>query len=302
MSEKEHVLVVKMADDMPEFLPLDKAVALTEEECKNRDAEKAKTPMTNFKATEGAKFGLPLEFWASWTLDKDSRPRRIALLLDDCQEEYRDYALEIIPNLQKLHTTFRDVKARIDDSDAVETYWSAWSRTYEDGISNAMDRWYGPRGLRPDEPENAVYIFTGSAGAKTITEIEPTKEEQENGYFFLSRHLDMFWNFDPRTGKSYLDERLKAKGIDTVVIAGLWIDECIVSTAYAAFSRGYDVIVVEDACATATAHKEKAMTILNGVCSKVLTTDSICKYMENDFQVGEIGAVKGVKHPDGRKD
>ena len=64
----------------------------------------------------------------------------------------------------------------------------------------------------------------------------------------------MFWNFTP-DGKSYLDEKLKGLNIDTVVICGLWTDECIVSTAYAAFSRGYDVVVVSDATATATANR-----------------------------------------------
>lgn len=42
--------------------------------------------------------------------------------------------------------------------------------------------------------------------------------------------LDMFWLFD-ENGKSYLDEKLKAEGVDTVVIAGLWTDECIIATA-----------------------------------------------------------------------
>jgi nicotinamidase-related amidase len=34
------------------------------------------------------------------------------------------------------------------------------------------------------------------------------------------------------------------------VISGLWTDECIISTAYAASSRGYDVVVVGDAVVT----------------------------------------------------
>lgn len=44
-----------------------------------------------------------------------------------------------------------------------------------------MDRWYGPRGLRPDEPENAVYIFEGGPGLEILKEIAPTEEERAEG-------------------------------------------------------------------------------------------------------------------------
>ena len=65
----------------------------------------------------------------------------------------------------------------------------------------------------------------------------------------------MFWTFD-EDDRSYLDEKLKAHHIDTIVIVGLWTDECILSTAYAGNSRGYDVVLVGDAVATATANQK----------------------------------------------
>ena len=49
--------------------------------------------------------------------------------------------------------------------------WSAWTRTFDDGISNAMDRWYGSKGLRPENPENAAYIFNGAPGMKPLSEM-----------------------------------------------------------------------------------------------------------------------------------
>lgn len=257
----------------------------------NRDLGEAAKPMPNFKETPDGKHGMPLTFWASWELN--SRPRRIALLLDDAQEEYRLYAEPIIPQMAALVGAFREKGCPI--------MWSSWSRQFDDGISNAMDRWYGKRGLRADAPENAVYIFEGEAGLTPLKEIAPTKEEVGAGWFYHSKMLDMFWCFQ-EDGKSYLDEKLKAEGVDTVVIAGLWTDECIVSTAFAALSRGYDVIVVRDGVATATAHHEKALTVLNATCGKVIPAADIVSYMKNEFVLGEVGAVKGVKHPDGRKD
>jgi len=82
----------------------------------------------------------------------------------------------------------------------------------------------------------------------------------------------------------------------------LWTDECVLSTAYAGNSRGYDVVVVGDAVATATANQEKALTIANSTCAKVLSTDDLIHYLENDFTTGQPGAVKGTRYPDGRKE
>ncbi|MFW6313244.1 MAG: cysteine hydrolase [Spirochaetota bacterium] len=263
---------------------------------KYRDMSLALEPMDNFSKTPGGPNETPLSFWAAWDL-KD-RPRRIALLLDDCQEEYRPYAGGILPNLVRLVEGFRTARAQ---SDGVCIVWSAWTRRFDDGISNAMDRWYGPRGLRPDDPENAAYVFTGAPGLEPLSEIAPTEEEVSAGWFYHGKHLDMFWNFTP-DGKSYLDEKLKRLGIDTIVVAGLWTDECILSTAYAGSSRGYDVVVAGDAVSTATSNHERALAIANSTVAKVLSTDDVLGYMKNDFVTGEPGAVKGTSHPDGRRE
>lgn len=263
--------------------------------CQYRDMELALKPMDNYSSTPGGPNDMPLSFWASWELA--DRPRRIALLLDDCQEEYRPYAEGILPNLIKLTDTFRDIKST---NDGVCIAWSSWTRHFDDGISNAMDRWYGPRGLRPENPENAAYIFSGTEGIKVLSEIEPNKDEVDKGWFYHGKHLDMFWTFD-EDGNSYLDEKLKALGIDTIIISGLWTDECILATAYAGSSRGYDVVVVGDAVATATANHEAALTIANSTVAKVLSTKEVIQYMKNDFVEGKAGTVKGTKHPDGRR-
>jgi len=273
--------------------PLEEALR---QPCEHRDMQLALEPMPNFSSTPDGPHGQPLAFWAAW--DLADRPRRIALLVDDCQEEYRPYALGILPNVIRLVEAFRAARAR---HDGVRIAWSAWSRAFDDGISNAMDRWYGPRGLRPEEPENAAYVFTGEAGIRPLAEIAPTDEEEAAGWFYLGTHLDMFWTFDDQ-GRSYLDEKLKAEGIDTIVIVGLWTDECVLSTAYAGNSRGYDVVVVGDAVATATANQETALTVANSTVAKVLSTEDVVRYMEHDFVTGEPGAVKGTRHPDGRKD
>lgn len=264
--------------------------------CKYRDLDLALQPMDNHTKTPGSPNQTPLAFWAAWNLT--DRPRRVALLLDDCQEEYRPYAGDILPNMTKIVDTFRQAR---NNSDGVCIAWSSWTRRYDDGISNAMDRWYGPKGLRPEDPENAVYIFNGAPGLQPLAEIAPTEEEVAAGWFYHGKHLDMFWTFDEH-GQSYLDEKLKALAIDTIVIVGLWTDECVLSTAYAGNSRGYDVVVVGDAVATATANQERALAVANSTCAKVLSADDLIHYMQNDFKTGRPGAVKGTGHPDGRKE
>lgn len=47
-----------------------------------------------------------------------------------------------------------------------------------------------------------------------------------------------------------LDTRLRARGVDTLVLAGLTTDCCVDTTARDAFQRDYHVFVVPDACAT----------------------------------------------------
>jgi hypothetical protein len=97
----------------------------------HRDLALAHEPMPNYSSGDG-KGALPLSFWASWALR--DRPRRIALLLDDTQEEYRPFAEHIIPSLVALVKAFREQSCPV--------VWSSWARTFDDGISNAMDRWY----------------------------------------------------------------------------------------------------------------------------------------------------------------
>lgn len=264
-------------------------------DCKHRDKELAQEPMPNYSSTPGNPKDMPLSFWASW--DLSDRPRRIALLMDDCQEEYRPYAEGILPNLIRLKDAFRDAKQR---HEGVCIVWSSWTRHFDDGISNATDRWYGPRGLRPENPENAAYVFNGTKGVQPLSEIAPNDEERADGWFYHGKHLDMFWTFND-DGTSYLDGKLKALDIDTIVISGLWTDECVLATAYAGSSRGYDVVVVSDAVATATDNHETALTLANSTVAKVLTTGQVLNYMRHDFVTGEAGAVKGRKHPDGRK-
>ena len=117
----------------------------------------------------------------------------------------------IIGNMSALVEAFR--------SKGCPIMWSAWSRQFDDGISNAMDRWYGSRGLRADEPENAVYIFEGAPGLEPLKELAPTAEERTAGCFYHGKMLDMFWLFQPDV--SSRAEKVVCREPDQLAFAGL---------------------------------------------------------------------------------
>jgi hypothetical protein len=101
---------------------------------RHRDMDVATEPMPNYSNTPDGPNATPVAFRAAW--DLPDRPRRIALLLDDCQEEYRAYAGGILPNLERLLKVFRAARSH-GDGDGVCIAWSAWSRRFDDGISTA---------------------------------------------------------------------------------------------------------------------------------------------------------------------
>ena len=57
---------------------------------------------------------------------------------------------------------------------------------------------------------------------------------------------------------------LRAWGVNTIVLAGAWTDDCIAATAFDAVDRyGFDLVIVKDAMATATIHGHKMVNIYN---------------------------------------
>jgi len=80
-----------------------------------------------------------------------------------------------------------------------------------------------------------------------------------------------FWGTD-------LDAQLRAKGIDTLVIAGITTDCCVDSTTRDAFHRDYHVFVVSDGC---TAYDDGlhgwALRSMSEHCALLVTSDTVVK-------------------------
>ncbi len=114
--------------------------------------------------------------------------------------------------------------------------------------------------LRPELPGNAIKAEVWPADG------EPVVQKQVNSAFI-------------GTG---LEERLRAQGIERLVIAGLTSDHCVSSTARMAGDLGFDVYVVTDATATfgradLPAEQVHAVSLatLEGEFATVVTTDEL---------------------------
>ncbi|CAE6470150.1 unnamed protein product [Rhizoctonia solani] len=72
---------------------------------------------------------------------------------------------------------------------------------------------------------------------------------------------------------SELEKTLREMGIRTLLFAGVNADQCVLGTVTEAFSRGYDVVVVEDLVATTSPDGGKSSLVFNALhCYGFVTT------------------------------
>ena len=119
----------------------------------------------------------------------------------------------------------------------------------------------------PGDPELKVWgehAMSGTAGAQVIEKLRPQPGERE----FVSPKR-AYGAFDG-TG---LDERLRALGVDEVVVAGQHTHICVRHTSYGALIRGYEITVPRDAvCAFEGVDEEDALDYLRSVYGARITT------------------------------
>ncbi len=124
----------------------------------------------------------------------------------------------------------------------------------------------------------AVFFLPDTAGAEFHENVKPASGEK----IFVKNYPNSF----RETG---LDQYLKDNGISKLVIAGMMTHMCIDTTVRAAYDLGYECIVVSDCCATknlfinginvtADNVQNSFLAALNGIFSKVLTTDEILDF------------------------
>ncbi|CAN7399385.1 cysteine hydrolase family protein [Pseudomonas sp. GL-B-26] len=81
-----------------------------------------------------------------------------------------------------------------------------------------------------------------------------------------------------------LDARLKALGVDTLIVCGVLTDVCVLSTVFDAFALGYHIRLVSDACTTTTlaGHYSALLIMANWVYAlEILTCAECLRALEN---------------------
>ena len=123
----------------------------------------------------------------------------------------------------------------------------------------------------PTDPELKVWgphAMKGDPGAEVIDALAPSPGPRE----FISEKRS-YGAFDG-TG---LDERLKALGVDEVIMTGQHTHICVRHSSYGAFIRGYTIVVPSDAvCAFEGVDQGEALKYLKDVYgAAVMTTGEL---------------------------
>lgn len=89
-------------------------------------------------------------------------------------------------------------------------------------------------------------------------------------------------NKDSGFVESELDNELKARGIDTVIITGLQTQICVQTTAADAYFRGYNIWIPEDGVVSAREEdKVRALTWLENYCATIADAATIIDLLKS---------------------
>jgi nicotinamidase-related amidase len=156
----------------------------------------------------------------------DIEGRRTALIVVDVQN-YSPGNWEIAPNCVRLRDFFRENGLEIiylrvgallpDRRDMHEKRAIAW--------------------LKPSEEEPAKDVAKGNAGHQILDILAPSPSE-----LVLDKNSSGAFNSSP------LDQHLHSLGIENLVLCGSATTHCVANTGRGAADRGYNVILVDDAC------------------------------------------------------
>jgi ureidoacrylate peracid hydrolase len=200
----------------------------------------------------------------------DLVPRRTALVVIDLQNAFMDEevghivipaAREIVPNVNRLAAAVRAsgggvfwVRQVLDDD-----MWAEWTVMSE--LSTPAMQKKRVTALAKNSP--GVELWPGL--------------DIKSGDEIISK--TRFSAFLP--GSSDLPDRLRARGLDTVIIAGTVTNVCCDSSARDAMMTNFRVIMVSDANAAATqAEHDAALVAFYNTFGDVLDTDALIAIMQ----------------------
>jgi len=198
-------------------------------------------------------------------------PKTTALVVVDMQRVFLEpgapsevtMARAVVPNVNRLARALRAGGGVVAFSQATFPPAPAggWSTFFDDMVSPELaERILG--GLREDAPGRALW---------------PDLEVANQDVVFSKCRYSAF-----ARGSSTLEEILRARGTDTIVVAGTMTNLCCDSTARDAMQLDYKTIMISDACAART-DEEHGAALLTFMVSfgDVRTTDEMIALIES---------------------
>ncbi len=112
-------------------------------------------------------------------------------------------------------------------------------------------------------------------GSDWSSEVIPELDPRPDDYYIPKYRWSAFF-------ETYLDLALRARGIDTVVISGGSTDVGVASTVFAGRDLDYNMIVVNDACATSHDQRvhDMLMELIFPRMSRVRTTNQVLEMIK----------------------
>jgi nicotinamidase-related amidase len=176
--------------------------------------------------------------------------RKCALLIVDMQNDFcctggwlASRGIDISPNRKPIEP-IRNLVAAFR-REQLPVIWVNWGvRKDLLNIHPSLRHAHSPRGDEPGLAEpvpgtRSEVISRGSWGAEVVDEINPgTKDIQ-----IVKHRFSAFWDTET-------DSVLRNLGVKTLLIGGVNMDQCVMTTLEDASFLGYDTILIEDATAT----------------------------------------------------
>ena len=201
---------------------------------------------------------------------EDFDPERTALVVVDLQNAFMmegvahspcREALEIVPNVNRLARGLRAAGGKV-----------VWIQTAFTDESLTSWSTFHDRSVPARTAKRSEALRPGSVGYALWSELEALPDDLYVEKLRFSAFIQ---------GSSDLEEILRARGIDTVIVTGTVTSVCCESTARDAMMRNFKTIMVTDGNAASTDEEHNAALIAFYLTfGDIMSTDMICARLE----------------------
>ena len=200
----------------------------------------------------------------------DLVPAKTALVVVDMQNGFMlsevghapcQMAFEIVPNINRLAQAVRDTGGTV-----------IWIQTaYTDETLTSWSTLYGMVGPKGAEKRRRS-LSVGGKGYELFADL---KVEPQDLIVEKKRYSAFI------QGSSNIEEVLRARGLDTLLITGTVTNVCCESTARDAMMRDYRVVMVSDANAAGSdAEHQATLDLFVSFFGDVLTADQVVQHLQ----------------------